>query len=270
VITGVSQRWRDGRASYRPSGEPINTRLYEVAPIDGAGADNIARAFVVENHYSAAMPAARERVGLYRGAELVGCIVFSHPAQDKVLACLPVPKAEAVELGRLVLLDDVPANGESWFIARAFELLRARGYTGVVSFADPVARSSVAGEVVKPGHIGGIYQASNALYAGLATARTLRLLPSGRVFSERTRSKIRGRERGWQHAVEQLVAAGARAPERSGLAADLHAWLKLELPRVTRPLKHGGNLKYLFPLTPSCRRHMYGPWLPYPKLNPCT
>jgi hypothetical protein len=164
----------------------------------------------------------------------------------------------------------VPANGESWFIARAFELLRARGYTGVVSFADPVARSSVAGEVVKPGHIGGIYQASNALYAGLATARTLRLLPSGRVFSERTRSKIRGRERGWQHAVEQLVAAGARAPERSGLAADLHAWLKLELPRVTRPLKHGGNLKYLFPLTPSCRRHMYGPWLPYPKLNPCT
>jgi hypothetical protein len=39
-------------------------------------------------------------------------------------------KAEAVELGRLVLLDDVPANGESWFIARAFELLRARGYTG--------------------------------------------------------------------------------------------------------------------------------------------
>jgi hypothetical protein len=52
VITGVSQRWRDGRASYRPSGEPINTRLYEVAPIDGAGADNIARAFIEREHYS--------------------------------------------------------------------------------------------------------------------------------------------------------------------------------------------------------------------------
>ena len=268
MITSVSQRWRAGRASYRPIGEPIDTRRYEVAPIDGAGADNIARAFIVENHYSAAMPAARERVGLYRAGVLVGCIVFSHPAQDKVLACLPVPKAEAVELGRLVLLDDVPANGESWFIARAFEVMRARGYTGVVSFADPVARSSAAGEIVKPGHIGLVYQASNALYAGLATARTLRLLPDGRVFSERTRSKIRGRERGWQHAVEQLVAAGARSPEHTGLAADLHAWLKVELPRVTRPLKHGGNLRYLLPLTPSCRRHLYGPWLPYPKINP--
>jgi len=270
VITSVSQRWRGGRASYRPAGEPINTRLYEVAPIDGAGADKLAGDFVRATHYSASYPAARERIGLYTAGTLVGVAVFSHPSQDKVLACLPCPKAEAVELGRLVLLDSVPANGETWFIARAFALLRARGYTGVVSFADPVARSSVAGEVVKPGHIGLVYQASNALYAGLATARTLRLLPSGRVFSERTRSKIRGRERGWPHAVEQLVAAGARAPERSGLAADLHAWLKLELPRVTRPLKHGGNLKYLFPLTPSCRRRLYGPWLPYPKLNPCT
>lgn len=108
MITDVSQRWRGGRASYRPAGEPIDTRLYEVAAIDGEGADNLARDFIVTHHYSAAMPAARERVGLYRGGAMVGCIVFSHPAQDKVLACLPVPKEEAVELGRLVLLDDVP------------------------------------------------------------------------------------------------------------------------------------------------------------------
>jgi hypothetical protein len=267
VITDVSQRWRSRQASYRPASEPIDTRAYEVAPIDGAGADNIARDFIVAHHYSGSMPAARERIGLYRGGALVGVIVFSHPAQDKVLACLPVPKAEAVELGRLVLLDDVPANGESWFIARAFEVMRARGYTGIVSFADPVARSSVAGEVVKPGHVGLIYQATNALYAGLATARTLRLLPDGCVFSERTRSKIRGRERGWQHAVEQLVAAGAAPPEHTREAADLHAWVTRELPRVTRPLKHGGNHRYLFPLTPQVRRCLYGPWLPYPKVN---
>lgn len=270
MITDVSQRWRGGRASYRPKGEPIDTRAYEVAPIDGEGADNIARDFIEREHYSGSMPAARERVGLYRAGSLVGVIVFSHPAQDKVLACLPVPKAEAVELGRLVLLDDVPANGESWFIARAFEIMRTRHYTGVVSFADPVERLSIDGAVVKPGHIGLIYQATNALYAGLATARTLRLLPSGRVFSDRTRSKIRGRERGWQHAVEQLVAAGARSPDRTDLAADLHEWLKLELPRVTRPLKHDGNHRYLFPLTPACRRHLYGPWLPYPKVNVLT
>ena len=268
MISTVAQRWRGGRPSYRPAGEPIDTSRYEVAAIDGKGADTIARAFVVREHYAASMPAARERFGLYRGADLVGVAVFSHPAQDKVLACLPCPKAEAVEIGRLVLLDDVPANGESWFIARAFEVLRARGYTGVVSFADPVERSDAAGEVVKPGHIGTIYQATNALYDGLATARTLRLLPDGSSFNERTRSKIRGRERGWRHAVEQLVAAGATPPEHTDVAADLHAWLLRELPRVTRALKHGGNHRYLFPLTPQVRRHMYGPWLPYPKISP--
>jgi ABC-type sugar transport system ATPase subunit len=38
-----AQRWRTGRASYRPAGEPLNTRAYEVASIKG---DAIARAFV--------------------------------------------------------------------------------------------------------------------------------------------------------------------------------------------------------------------------------
>lgn len=266
MITDVSQRWHGGRASYRPKGEPIDTSRYEVAAIDGKGADNIARNFIEREHYSASMPAARERFGLYRGGALVGCVVFSHPAQDAVLACLPCPKDEAVELGRLVLLEDVPANGESWFVARTFEVMRARGYTGVVSFADPIARSSIDGEQVKPGHVGLIYQASNAIYAGIATARTLRLLPDGRVFSERARSKIRKRETGWQYAVEQLVAAGAEPPEQAD-AASLAAWLKSALDKVTRKLKHGGNHRYLFPLTPQVRRHIYGPFLPYPKLH---
>ena len=62
-----AQRWRSGRASYRPAGEVIDTRRFEVAAVDGPGADNVARAFVVAHHYSASYPAARERIGLYRG-----------------------------------------------------------------------------------------------------------------------------------------------------------------------------------------------------------
>lgn len=266
MIVDGAQRWRSGRASYRPVGEVIDTRAYEIAAIDGKGADSIARAFVVHEHYSGSYPAARERIGLYRAGDLVGVAVFSHPSQDKVLACLPVPKEEAVELGRLVLLNNVPANGESWFIARAFAVLRARGYTGVVSFADPVERSSVAGEVVKPGHIGVIYQATNAVYAGRATPRTLRLLPDGSVFSERTRSKIRGRERGWKYAVDQLVAAGAEPPQDTETAQALHTWLTTQLPRVTRPLSHAGCLRYLFGLTPQVKR-LLPRSQPYPKLD---
>jgi hypothetical protein len=32
---------------------------------------------------------------------------------------------QAATLGRIVLLDEVPGNGETWFVARCFELLRA-------------------------------------------------------------------------------------------------------------------------------------------------
>ncbi len=267
MLVDAVQRWRGGRASYRPAGEVIDPRRYEVAPIDGRGADNIARAFVEAHHYSGSMGAARERIGLYRGGALVGIAVFTHPAQDKVLACLPCPKAEAVELGRLVLLDDVPANGESWFIARAFAELRSRGYAGVVSFADPVPRTSISGEVVFPGHLGTIYQASNAVYAGLGTARTIRVLPDGRTFNERALSKIRSRERGWQYAVDKLMDRGAPTPLRSDTAEDLRAWLRIALTAVTRKLKHTGNLRYLFGLTPAVRRRLPAS-MPYPKLRP--
>lgn len=33
MITATCQRWRERRDSYRPAGETIATRLYEVAPI---------------------------------------------------------------------------------------------------------------------------------------------------------------------------------------------------------------------------------------------
>ncbi len=37
----------------------------------------------------------------------------------------------ATELGRFVLLDSVPANGESFFLGQCFTLLRREGLAGV-------------------------------------------------------------------------------------------------------------------------------------------
>lgn len=267
MIVAFTQRWRTRRALYRPAGEVIDVRAYEVAPIDGAGADTIAAAFVERHHYSGSYPAARQRFGLWRrDGELVGVAVFSVPAQPKALDALPCPREEAVELGRLVLLDEVPANGESWFIARAFEQLRRRGFAGVLSFSDPVARSTATGDAVFPGHVGTIYQATNATYTGRATPRTLRVLQDGRVLSARALSKIRGRERGWQYAVDLLVVAGARPPADT-TNAGLRRWLSIEVRRCTRALRHGGNHRYLFGLTPACRRRLPAS-LPYPKFAP--
>lgn len=160
-----------------------------------------------------------------------------------------------------VLLDGVRANGESWFLARCLDALRAEGWAGVVSLSDPTPRTSASGAVVFGGHVGTIYQASNAVYTGRASPQTLRLLPDGSVFSNRAASKIRNGERGWRYAVEQLVAHGA--PEPRG---DLHAWLREVVPVLTRPLRHRGNHRYLFPLTRAAKRVVPAS-LPYPKLG---
>lgn len=270
MITSVSQRWSVGRAKYRPLGETIDPRGFEVAAIAD---DTTAKRFVIEHHYSRSMPAARRRFGLYERGELAGVAVFSVPASSAVLRVLPCPLDTAVELGRFVLLDRVPGNGETWFLSRCLAALAREGFAGVVSFSDPVPRTDASGRVVFPGHIGGIYKAASAIYTGRARARVLRLLPDGTVFSERAKSKIAGRERGWQYAVDQLVAAGAVAPSDTS-AAGLRAWLAGAVPLVTRPLRHGGNLRYLLPLRASVRTKLPDHLaklkitiLPYPKME---
>jgi hypothetical protein len=262
--TPVVQRWSGGRASYRPAGEVIDTRVYEVALIPD---DTTARAFIEANHYSGSYPSARERVGLYRNYNLVGLAVFSHPMNDGVLRRLPCPKDEATELGRFVLLDEEKANAETWFLARAFEFLRRAGYAGVVSFSDPVARADVGGEVTFPGHVGNIYQASNARFVGRGSPNTLRILPDGTVLSNRAISKIRTASRekpdqGWQYSARILERFGAPALRRDG---DVEAWLRAALATYTRQLRHLGNLCYLFGLDRATRKRL-PTGLPYPKI----
>lgn len=260
MLTPVVQRWRDRRGVYRPAGEVIDTRLYEVAPIHD---DTTARSFVEQHHYARSMPAARARFGLYEGPFLAGVAVFSQPMSNAVLDHLPCDHEEGVELGRLVLLDRVPGNGESFFVARCFELLRKSGYRGVVSFSDPVKRVNLDGDVVMPGHVGCVYQALNATFAGRGTARTLRLLPDGTVLSARTLQKIRSGERGHAYAEAQLVRHGAR---RRAEGEDPRTWLATWLPRLTRTLRHPGNYRYLMGLDRRTKRLLPAS-LPYPKLD---
>ncbi len=254
VLTPVVQRWRLRRDTYRPVGECFDPSVHEVASIPD---DTTAKQFVVTHHYANSYPAARFRFGLYRAHLLVGVAVFSVPMTAAVLR--PFPADASAELGRFVLLDHVRANGETWFLARCFDLLRREGLAGIVSFSDPTPRTDATGMQVFPGHIGTIYQASNAVYAGRASPASLRLLPDGTVFSNRAQSKIRKTERGWRYSAGQLVAHGA-AP----LEGDPRAWLAHWLPRITRGLRHHGNHKYLFALDRSARK-LLPEGLAYPK-----
>lgn len=267
-MTISNQRWNCGHDSYRPAGEVIRPSEYDVAEIPD---DRTAKEFVELHHYSRTYPAARFRVGLHRHGRLVGVAVFSVPCSDRVLTCVfPGDPLAAVELGRFVLLDEVPGNGESWFLARCFDGLRCgRGLVGVVSFSDPVPRTRADGRVVFPGHVGTIFQAHNARYLGRGTARTLRLLPDGTVLSDRAVQKIRSGERGWRYAAAILARFGA-----SPLAVESDeqvrvAWLKVWLERITRPLRHPGNHKYAWPLDRRAKRTLWAEprlfSLPYPK-----
>ena len=253
----LCQRYSYGRCRWRPAVEGFDPRAYEVAPIAD---DRTARAFVVEHHYSKTLPAARRRFGLYaRGGALVGVAVYSVPMHPAVLR--PWRGDDATELGRLVLRDEVPGNGESWFVRRTFDALKAEGFAGVVSYSDPVRRVAIDGRVVLPGHVGVVYQALGAIYTGRGRSQTLRLLPDGSALSGRALAKIRSGDRGWRYAVEQLVAAGAREP---AAGEDLRGWLDAVLPEFVRPLRHDGCHRYVWGLTEGAKADA-GASLPYPR-----
>jgi hypothetical protein len=239
----MTQRWRDGRASYRPKGEPIDPRSYEVALMP-KHEKRIAKAFVERHHYAGTFPAARRNVGLYTRGELVGVASFSHPCNEAVLDVLPDGRNEGIELGRLVLLDSVPANGETWFLARAFAALVADGTArSVVSFADPLRRTDIEGTVTMPGHVGTIYQALNGIYTGRGRGRWIQVLANGRTYNERTSSKAKAGHRGRAYAIAQLVAAGATPPTE---AEDIATWVDGWVRRLCRRVKHPGNHRYVW------------------------
>lgn len=157
------------------------------------------------------------------------------------------------------MLDEVPANGETWFVGRCFELLRAKGIVGVISFSDPETRTNSHGDAVFGGHVGTIYQAHNGTYLGRGTARTLRILPDGSVLSDRAIQKLRSGVKGWRYTADRLVRFGADRP-----GEDLKAWAAHWLQKLTRPQRHAGNHKYAWGLTRQVKRSL-PTGLPYPK-----
>lgn len=282
-MTAIVQRWRDGRGVYMPAGEVIDPDRYFVALID----ELPAKAFVTRHHYSSTFPAARYRVGLFerlaadaepnktrtrvlgrRGVggeapDLVGVAVFSQPCNDLALRPLPTTR-ESVELGRFVLLDRVPGNGETWFLRRAFDLIAREGITGVVSFSDPFPRTTREGSIVFGGHVGTIYQAHNAVYLGRARADTIRLLPDGRTLHARAVAKLRGREQGWRYVLDMLFRYGAVPRANLGGRAGVDAWIEEWIERLTRKVKHPGNHKYVWAFDRHARKALPKS-KPYPK-----
>lgn len=271
--TDCEQRWREGRNFFVPSRLRFDPAGHEVAALPR---DNQVRPFIVAHHYSGSFPSASHRFGLFRRGVLVGVAVFgTAPNQFVLPGVFEADNAHCTVLSRLVLLDEVGFNGESWFVSRCFALLRAltdedgkRLVRGVLSYSDPVPRTDALGRVLFPGHLGLIYQALSAVHLGRSKARTLRLFPDGTVLIERAITKIKPAHQGWEGACEQLARHGAELTpgllEEMAQSPQLRAeWLEKWLTRLTRPLKHPGNWKYAWSLDRRVR--IKQPALPYPR-----
>ena len=253
-------RWWEGHSTLSLDSNPFHWKQgWEVAPVDRP----TAASFISNHHYLKTLPVNRRRFGLYnRLGRLTGLAVYGVPLNYAAFTPLGCANDEALELCRLVLLDDthgiarVPCNGESAFVARCHHMLRREGFAGVISYSDPLKRMTTDGREITPGHVGIVYQALSAVYLGTSRPGTLRLLPDGQAFHHRSAQKVRGSERNWQSAIRQLQNHGA-----GPLRGDPALWLKEWIPKITRAVAHPGQHKYAFALHPAVRRSL-------PNFNP--
>jgi hypothetical protein len=245
------QRWSGGRASYRPAGEPFDPRFVSVEPID----EREAKAYVLRAHYAGSYPSARFRAGVrikepFRPERLGGVGVFSVPMNQRVIPSYfdGFDPNHGVELGRFVLDEDLAANAESYCLARMFRLLRTAlpEVRGLLAYSDPLERRNEQGELVKRGHVGTIYKATNAAFRGRSSPRTLWLSPSGACFSDRLLSKVRLGETGERYALERLSAGGA--PRRELHESGSSYIERLKSAEWLRPSRHPGNLAFTWDL----------------------
>lgn len=265
MITDTSQRWTERRESRRPVGELFNPAAHDVGLIDHA----TAVAFVKRHHYAGECSPTSHPIGLFDRGEHVGTAVFGPLPSTNAHNAVFGPsytQQQCVTLGRFVLIESVLTNGESWFIARCFDLLRERGVVAVESCADPIERRMPDGTLVKPGHVGTIYQASNMQYVGKTNPASLPLLPDGTVLSNRTQGKLVRGERGEGRAIVQLAQWGATRPEPG---EDVQEWLRTWRGRICKTFRHSGNHRYIKVIDRRHRRAILGgkPDLAYPKLG---
>lgn len=116
-------------------------------------------AFCRRYHYSLSEGAAHHRWGLWHEATLLGVIAYNNPPQRPAAMLFGTAHTHNIwHMSRLAVSDKSPRNSESRLISGSLAaIVRSRPEVwAVITYAD-----------TSRGHVGYVYQATNALYTGL-------------------------------------------------------------------------------------------------------
>jgi hypothetical protein len=179
---------------------------------------------VMKWHYSKTMPIGRTvKVGVWEDGVFIGVVLFSHGATPSLGKPYGMESTEAIELVRIALTKHKSTVSKILAIALRMLKTQSPNLKLVISFAD-----------TEQGHHGGIYQATNWVYAGTTKPAKVMVINGKRTHRRSYTGVNFGRPR------KELPSQGE--------------WVD------TKP-KH----RYLMPLDEDTKRLIQPLSLPYPK-----
>lgn len=131
--------------------------------------------FAHRYHYSGTANNNSWRWGLWHGPVLHGVVSYNLPTRSVCESVFgPENHAHVWHMGRLILSEESPHNSESRLIGGSLhEITRTHPQVwAVLTYADPSA-----------GHLGTVYQATNAVYTGVSSVKPFYLDADGRRYA---------------------------------------------------------------------------------------
>jgi hypothetical protein len=148
--------------------QPVPVRNTVIAPASVRDVDDFCRRW----HYSGTGGNAMWRWGLWAGETLLGVVAYNLPTRAVCESVFGPEHFDKVwHMGRLAMADTAPPNSESRLIAGSLRAVQSDypHVWAVVTFAAQDA-----------GHVGYVYQATNAIYTGTGGDSTYYIDPDGR------------------------------------------------------------------------------------------
>lgn len=140
-------------------------------------------------HYTATGGSTLWRYGLWHGWVLLGVVSYNLPTRETCESVFGPDHVDKVwHMGRLSMADDAPRNSESRLIA---------GSLKAITRERPDVWAVLTYAATDVGHIGYVYQATNAIYTGMGGHTTYYVDNKGQRRTDHHTNDTRAKDAGW-------------------------------------------------------------------------